>query len=329
MDMVRFRVIKGSHLLLGVAAVVLALVVCLLAFRLFAGEEAGAGATQTGGSLVEQNAEERAETAQAVFAASSQGGAGIEISVLEPEEADAEGQAPSAGENEHTDQTVPPLDLTPQESPSVAPAGEAPRILIYHTHTHEAYEQTEADPYEALEAWRTDDEEHSVVRVGEELAALLRARGCEVVHDTTDHEQDDLSTAYLRSEETLLSYEEPFDLYIDLHRDAYVEGMGENTLSANGVDYAKLMMLIGKGENFAVKPHFEENYAFARALTDALNAQTPGICRDVLVKTNRYNQHIGVYAILIEVGNNRNTLVEALNAMQPLADALASLLIDE
>ncbi len=39
--MVRFRVIKGSHLLLGVAVVVLALVVCLLAFRLFAGEDAG------------------------------------------------------------------------------------------------------------------------------------------------------------------------------------------------------------------------------------------------------------------------------------------------
>ena len=247
--------------------------------------------------------------------------------MLEPEE--TEGQAPTTGENELTDQTVPPLELTPRESPSVAPAIEAPRILIYHTHTHEAYEQTEADPYEALEAWRTDDEEHSVVRVGEELATLLRARGCEVVHDTTDHEQDDLSTAYVRSEETLLSYDEPFDLYIDLHRDAYVEGMGENTLHANGVDYAKLMMLIGKGENFTVKPHYEENYAFACALTDALNAQTPGICRDVLVKTNRYNQHIGVYAILIEVGNNRNTLVEALNAMQPLSDALASLLTGE
>ena len=125
-----------------------------------------------------------------------------------------------------------------------------PRVLIYHTHTHEAYEQTEADPYEALEAWRTADEEHSVVRVGEELAKLLRAAGCEVVHDTTDHELDDLATAYTRSEQTLLSYEESFDLYIDLHRDAYVEGMGENALRADGVDYAKLMMLVGRGDNF-------------------------------------------------------------------------------
>ena len=47
MDMVRFRVIKGSHLLLGVAAVALALVVCLLAFRLFAVEAGETAAAQT------------------------------------------------------------------------------------------------------------------------------------------------------------------------------------------------------------------------------------------------------------------------------------------
>ena len=322
--MVRFRVIKGSRLLLGAAVVVLALVVCLLAFKVFAGSEGDA--TPVDGNLVETSAqEEEARAALAVLAAPlSQG---IEISVLEPS-SNPQGQASPAPENEHTDQTVAPLELDPAGEVDIA-AGDAPRVLIYHTHTHEAYEQAADDPYVALEAWRTADEEHSVVRVGAELAELLRARGCEVVHDTTDHELDDLSTAYTRSEQTLLSYEEPFDLYIDLHRDAYVEGTGENTLHANGVDYAKLMMLIGRGDNFQVKPHFEENYAFARALTDALNEGTPGICRDVLVKTNRYNQHIGVYAILVEVGNNRNTLVEALNAMQPLSEAIVSLLIRE
>ncbi len=322
MDMVRFRVIKGSHLLLGVAAVVLALVICLLAFRLFAIDASGADAVETGGSLVEESADEGAGTAKTVFA-SSAGGVGIEISVIGSVE---EQDLPP--ENEHTDQTVPPDQLGPA-SATVPPAETAPRVLIYHTHTHEAYEQTDEDPYEALEAWRTDDEAHSVVRVGEELAELLRAEGCEVVHDVTDHELDDLSTAYLRSEETALSYAEPFDLYIDLHRDAYVEGMGDNALYADGVGYAKLMMLVGRGDNFQVKPHYEENYAFARALTDALNDEMPGICRDVLVKTNRYNQHVGPLCILVEAGNNRNTLVEALNAMQPLSRAIAGLLCGE
>ena len=73
MVMVRFRVIKGSHLLLGVAVVALALVVCLLAFRLFAVEDA-AGAAQTSGSLVEEDVDDGAKTARAVFASSTSGG---------------------------------------------------------------------------------------------------------------------------------------------------------------------------------------------------------------------------------------------------------------
>ena len=48
--------------------------------------------------------------------------------------------------------------------------------------------------------------------------------------------------------------------------------------------------------------------------------------RDRLVKTNRYNQHIGVYSILVEVGNNRNTLTEALNSMCPLSEVIAELM---
>ena len=47
-----------------------------------------------------------------------------------------------------------------------------------------------------------------------------------------------------------------------------------------------------------------------------------------MVKTNRYNQHVGDRCVLVEVGNNRNTLVEALNAMEPLAEAIAALLVE-
>ena len=45
------------------------------------------------------------------------------------------------------------------------------------------------------------------------------------------------------------------------------------------------------------------------------------------MKTKRYNQHIGVYALLIEVGTNKNTLQEALNSMPVLADALTEMMI--
>ena len=98
---------------------------------------------------------------------------------------------------------------------------------------------------------------------------------------------------------------------------------------AGGADAARFMVLIGSGDGFAVKPNFQKNYAFACALTDAVNGICPGLCRDVLVKSNRYNQHIGVYSILLEVGNNENTLDEALAGLPALADGIADVLAED
>ena len=206
------------------------------------------------------------------------------------------------------------------------------RVLIYHTHTYEAYEQTQDDPYEK---WRTADSAHNVVRVGEELAALLRSLGVEVVHDVTAFEPPNLSSAYTRSLEMLEKRQaagERYDLYIDLHRDAYAESQtGPNTVNAGGVEAAKLMLLIGKGEGqtsegFDQRPDWEANLAIAQDVTDDLNAQVDGLCRDVCVKSGRFNQHVAVGCVLVEAGNNRNTLEEVLAAMPYLADAIVQVL---
>ncbi len=297
--MVRFKVIRGSRLLLGAAIAFLLIVLCLLAAQRLLADRDSSASSGGIGQLVSTEEPGGAE-AYSAFAPSASG-AGIEISVILPDFRYSDGN--SAGDT-------------------------APSILIYHTHTHEAYEQTPADPYEALEAWRTLDGSHSVVRVGAELAKLLRQRGFSVVHDITDHEQSDLSTAYLRSEETLQSYAETFDLYIDLHRDAYSEGMQTTAKCEDGVSRAMLMLLVGRADSFSEKPDFEENLAFATELTSRINAMEPGLCKDVLIKKNRYNQHIGTPSILLEVGTNRNTLQEALDSMPAVADALQEILFN-
>ena len=40
------------------------------------------------------------------------------------------------------------------------------------------------------------------------------------------------------------------------------------------------------------------------------------------MKDGRYNQHIGVYAVLIEFSHNKNTLREALNTAPVVARAI-------
>jgi hypothetical protein len=85
------------------------------------------------------------------------------------------------------------------QGPSVGVATEKKRVLIYHTHTFEAYKPTSEHPYEPTQNTRTKDSQYNVVRVGEELATLLTAAGFEVVHDTTAYEPPDYDTAYTRS----------------------------------------------------------------------------------------------------------------------------------
>lgn len=193
-------------------------------------------------------------------------------------------------------------------------------ILIYHTHTHEAYAQSPDDPYEEVSAFRTMDGRHSVIRVGEALAENLRAMGYTVVHDTADYEQNDIATAYERSLAALQSHREPFDLYIDLHRDAYT---GQHTASEQeDVSCAQVMFVVGTGESFAEKPDYEANLAFARLATGAMNRRMSGSTRPVLTTDQRYNQHVGCPSVLIEVGHHENTLAEALQAVEVLAYAL-------
>lgn len=205
----------------------------------------------------------------------------------------------------------------------------AKTVLIYHTHTHEAYQKPVDAQYVETSAWRTKDNGHNIVRVGEELSFLLEKAGFTVIHDTTDHELTDLSTAYTRSLETLLKYEGKVDYFIDLHRDAYSENGSGNpfSLKTENTDAARLMFLVGNGKGFSDKMYYRENYELATLLTGTLNEMLPGLCRPVLVKDGRYNQHLQPGAFLVEVGHNRNSIDQALSAMPYLAEAFKEVLL--
>ena len=203
------------------------------------------------------------------------------------------------------------------------------RVLIYHTHTYEAYEQVEDDSYQPLEKWRTKDEKHNVVAVGKALTASLEALGLVVTHDTTAFEPPTMDDAYERSLSMLekrMQAGEQYDLIIDLHRDAIASTSGiKRTVSIGGEDVARFMVLIGKGTTggYTVKPDWEANLAIAERITANLNSQCSSLARDVKVKTGRFNQHVDDCCVLIECGMNTNTLTEVLAGVPYLAQAIA------
>lgn len=238
-----------------------------------------------------------------------------------------------------------PLRLSVVDTPDVPvlqvqqPADAAPTILIYHTHTTEAYGQTESYTYVSTGSWRTDENDKNIVAVGERLAELLRERGFSVLHDTTDHEPPKLATAYSRSEETMRDYQQKYpslEVFIDVHRDAYGNSDTPITdyLELNGEEVARMMFVVGTGEGatgtgFDEMPDFESNYALAEAITNRLTAIDSRLARPIRVKTGRYNQHISSHCLLVEVGHNCNSLDQALAAIPYLADAIAASLEEE
>lgn len=295
--MVRFKVFKGSHILLGAAIVLLLTVVGVIIFNL--SFSAKTGIEDFPGYAMASSGNETETRAISAFASGFVSGEtsvnGLQVEIIP--------------------------DPTNVPSPRKQPC-----ILIYHTHTHEAYEQDRNDPYIAIETWRTEDAQHSVVRVGDALAEELEKKGYEVVHITADHELNSIDDSYLRSLSSLENNKGSYDITIDLHRDAYSRGMEECYTNKNGDSCAQVMLLVGRGDAYPPeeKPNYESNLNFAQAVTTEMNRMQPGICRNVTVKTGRYNQHLGSPGLLIEVGHNRNTLQQALAVVPYLADALDS-----
>ena len=222
-----------------------------------------------------------------------------------------------------------------QEKPSAQPSksyeisGKV-NVLIYHTHTNEAYRQTEDYTYEPSGTDRTKDHEKSIVRVGEELKTLLEGYGFTVIHDTTDHEPPKLTTAYDRSMATMQHYKDKYpeiQVFIDLHRDSLgLENMENDVVEIDGKRCAKVMFVVGQGIKYDDKPDFDTNYHLADTITNKLNTIAKGFCKAPRVRTGRYNQQMGKYCMLLEVGHDKNTLHDALNAMPYVAKAMSEVI---
>ncbi|MGI6704472.1 MAG: stage II sporulation protein P [Clostridia bacterium] len=208
---------------------------------------------------------------------------------------------------------------------------EQPVVLIYHTHTSEAYRPSKAYNYTPTDVDRTVDARYSVVRVGRELREVLQSQyEIKTIHITTFHDYPEFTPAYSRSLNSVrrVMAEHPsIKVVLDLHRDAFpMRNRGEeqsarvlSAMRVGGQDIARLMLVWGPDT-----PNSAETRKFAELLKNKINNQCPGLCRRVLEKrTGQYNQQLSDYSALVEVGSNANTMEEALASVPYLAKAIA------
>lgn len=203
-----------------------------------------------------------------------------------------------------------------------------PRVLIVHTHGTESYMKQPEDTYEESAVCRTLDPEHNMLKVGEALTEQLRQAGIGVLHDTNLHDYPSYNGSYVNSRETVEAYLEKYpsiQLVLDLHRDAAEDAEGNQipTFAKIGEDEsAQLMVVIGSNGSGLDHPNWEENLSLGLKLHVQMERIFPGICRDLDLCAQRFNQDLAPQMILVEVGAAGNTMTEALRGVEVLGEAI-------
>ncbi len=207
-----------------------------------------------------------------------------------------------------------------------------PQILIIHTHSSEAYTQSGADFYEPSDVNRTEDTNFNIVRVGDELTAVLRAAGLKVLHDRGIYDYPSYTGSYTRSGQAVENYlaENPdIRIVIDVHRDSLGEnGVIYKTLAEEeGKCASQVMLLVGTDESGLSHDNWRSNLSLAMYLQNAVSGAHPTLMRPVMLVPQRYNQDLAPGALILEVGSDGNTLQEALNAVRLFGTAAAPALL--
>lgn len=222
---------------------------------------------------------------------------------------------------------TPNLEALLTQEVSLDFSGEAPRVLIVHTHGTEAYTMEEGWEYDNGGTFaRTSDTDYNMVRVGEVLAAVLEEAGISVIHDKTLNDLPSYNNSYNRSRELIEDYLEQYPsivMVIDVHRDAIgVDSSTPVTCTIDGEETAQLMLVVGTNEGGLYHPNWEQNLSWALKLQAVGNRMYPGLFRDMSLRTARFNQHATPGSILVEVGAAGNTLQQALRGAEYLGEVI-------
>lgn len=208
--------------------------------------------------------------------------------------------------------------------------GDAPKILIFHTHSQEAF-------IDSVEG----DTDTTIVGMGKLLAERLNALGIPTIHHPDVYDlingQLDRSAAYEYAEagvRPILEEHPSIEVVIDLHRD----GVGEDThlvTEVNGKPTAQIMFFNGLSRTkdngdiaYLPNPYIQDNLAFSLQMKLAAEQMYPGFTRRIFLRGYRYSLHMRPKSLLIEAGAQTNTVEEMRNAMELLAVTLQKVIVE-
>ena len=212
-----------------------------------------------------------------------------------------------------------PLDNPFYNEPAPVTSEDDVLVGIYHTHNAESYAGNGGKDR------GIKGENGDIVEIGEHLAKVLNQKGVRSIHSAEIHDEvyiESYDHSY-RTAKKMLEENPTIRLLIDIHRDGIPPEIGKSTVKINGVDVAKIMVVIGQKN-----PNWRKNTQIAEEIIRMANQVYPGLFFPNIryASEARYNQHLTDGALLLEIGSQLNTKEEAQAAMEPLADVLKAYL---
>lgn len=198
-----------------------------------------------------------------------------------------------------------------------------PLVGIYHTHTAESF-----IPSSGV-AHKPGGQVGEIVDVGAALVKRLEKLGVPAIQSKNIHDYPSFMKAYGASEITaqkMVTENPSLQMIFDIHRDA--DKRENSTAIVNGVQVAKITIVVATGQTDLPQPHWQQNHAFAKLLEAKLNQYYPGLSKGILLVEWRYNQHLHPRALLIEVGGQENSREEAERSIEFLGDVIAQVIAE-
>ncbi|MCI1959517.1 MAG: stage II sporulation protein P [Clostridia bacterium] len=195
-----------------------------------------------------------------------------------------------------------------------------PEILIFHTHASEEYSDCDLD-----------GNHYTVNDAAKYLGNLLSENGLSVVLDTTAYDDDGNDGSYTKSEKgvtELLQKYPTVHILIDIHRDSPKDT--KNPV-ISGKKCAQLMLVDGvcalndngKKKDAGVESQYiDQNLALSLAVKNTSDSTYPSLMKSIYIKPYRYSLNMKPMSLLLETGNENDTLKEVENSLDYFADIL-------
>ena len=147
------------------------------------------------------------------------------------------------------------------------------------------------------------------------------------MHDKTIYDYPDYNSSYSKAGKAIVQTLEKYKktkIVLDLHRDAISINTDQYKpiVQIGDKKVAQFLIVIGTNQGGLKHAEWKENLKLALKIKKLADEKYPGWCRNVILRKERFNQHVTNGAMIVEMGATGNTVEEVLETTKYFSELL-------